>query len=152
MIETIAFILLGISITALIISIIVLRRVFKIYKALKPLIYVEEKSPKKIRKRYVVFTVSSETRFKTMELKEGIEKIFIEYYGKSLYHKTSPQLIFFDEEGQRGVYRTTHLYVDYLIATMGLVKSINGRKCLIIPIRTTGTLKKARKYMEKLKI
>ncbi|MEM4809023.1 MAG: Rpp14/Pop5 family protein, partial [Desulfurococcaceae archaeon] len=66
-------------------------------------------------------------------------------------NKASPYLVFFDETSQRGIYRIVHLYLNFLIATLGLVKIIDGKKCVLIPLKTTGTLKKAHEILRKIR-
>ena len=137
----------------IVLSIILLkfRRLVKMCTAL--LRTREERSGvvKKLRRRYVVFTAICEERIKFSELQEAVSNRFCELFSESTYYKASPQLVLFDENTQRGVYRVTHLYLDYLIATLGLVKSVKGKKCILVPLRTTGTLKKARELTRKLK-
>lgn len=136
--------------TALLVTLLRLKRLVNAYTAL---LEAREKTVKvkKLRKRYVVFTAICEERVELNELRDAVSSRFKELFSENVYYKASPQLVLFDENTQRGVYKVTHLYLDHFIAALGLVKSIGGKKCVVVPLRTTGTLKKARELMRKLK-
>jgi len=136
--------------TALLVTLLRLKRLVNAYTAL---LEAREKTVKvkKLRKRYVVFTAICEERVELNELRDAVSSRFKELFSENVYYKASPQLVLFDENTQRGVYKVTHLYLDHFIAALGLVKSIGDKKCIVVPLRTTGTLKKARELMRKLK-
>jgi len=136
--------------TALLVTLLRLKRLVNAYTAL---LEAREKTVKvkKLRKRYVVFTAICEERVELNELRDAVSSRFKELFSENVYYKASPQLVLFDENTQRGVYKVTHLYLDHFIAALGLVKSVGGKKCVVVPLRTTGTLKKARELMRKLK-
>jgi ribonuclease P/MRP protein subunit POP5 len=131
----------------------VLLKLKRLVKAYTAIIRAREEtlSVKKPRKRYVVFTAICEERVKFEELTDAVSSRFKELFSENTYYKASPQLVLFDESTQRGVYRVTHIYLDHFIAALGLVKRIGGKKCVIVPLRTTGTLKRARELTRKLK-
>ncbi len=141
--------MLAITIT-LLVTLLRLKRLVNAYAAL---LKAREKAVKvkKLRKRYVVFATICEERVEFNELRDAVSSKFRELFSENVYYKASPQLVLFDENTQRGVYKVIHLYLDHFIATLGLVKSIGGKKCVVVPLRTTGTLKKARELMRKLK-
>lgn len=107
---------------------------------------------KKPRKRYIVFATLCENEILIDELDKALRDIFIEYYGVSIYSKASPRIVLYDVKLGRGVLRVSHICVDHAIAALGLIKDVNNKKCIIVPIRTTGTLRKAQEYMLKTKI
>jgi len=80
------------------------------------------------------------------------ERMMIKYYGVGVYRKASPQIIFFDEAKGVGVIRVLHTCTKHLIATLGLTKRVGNTNCILIPLKTTGTLKKAKEYIRKNKI
>lgn len=149
--DALIYIALLVSICLLVTSVLLLKRATKLYRATRELLKPKERSAKRIRKRYIVFSVLCESRAKSEEVHKAIEKAFLEYYGKSAFHKASPYLVLFDEASQRGIYRVSHMFVDHVIASMGLIKEINSSKCIIVPLRTTGSLKKAGKYIKRPK-
>lgn len=121
------------------------RRILKIWRSLV------EKSQAKVlkpRKRYVVFSLACVGKPSRSSLEEHIRHLFISYYGRLAHAKASPQLIFFDEATSRGVFRVSHSYVKHLISLFTTPFDTEECKCLILPIRTTGTLKKAIKIVE----
>lgn len=151
--EYIALALLAASIASVSISVLLLRKVTKYYKAIKAILEVKgSTTTKKPRKRYIVFTVLCEEKVSQSEIEKAITEKLAEYYGQSILHKASLYVVFFDETTGRGVIRTSHTCLNHVIASMGLIKSINGKRCIIMPIRTTGTLKKAQEFMAKVKI
>ncbi|MEM1627904.1 MAG: Rpp14/Pop5 family protein [Desulfurococcaceae archaeon] len=148
----IVLILTTISAMLMVFSLINLFKASKLLKSVKslsePTIY-EKKI--RLRKRYLVFTAICEDKISKNSLEKSVESKMIEYYGKSMVNKASPYLVFFDETSQRGIYRIVHLYLNFLIATLGLVKIIDGKKCVLIPLKTTGTLKKAHEILRKIR-
>lgn len=147
---TLVFLLL--SLVLVTVTLLLLRKAWRYYRVIKTVLESKSTIPKKPRKRYIIFTVISTSKLSIKEIEDSVRTKFAELYGKSSLFKASPRLVFFDEVTGRGVFRVTHTYVNHLVASMGLVKEISGVDCLIIPLRTTGTLKKARKYMEKIEI
>jgi ribonuclease P/MRP protein subunit POP5 len=147
-------IILALILAFLIIISITLLRFRRLVKACIALLRAREERneiSKKLRRRYVVFTAICEERVGFSDLQEAVSSKFCELFSKTMYYKAAPQLVLFDESTQRGVYRVTHLYLDHLIVALGLVKNIKGKKCILLPLRTTGTLKKARELTRKLR-
>lgn len=109
--------------------------------------------PRKLRKRYIVFAVLSSKGFsinkKTLE--KAIRECWEKLLGELSLVKADPQLIYFDPSVQRGVLRVAHIYKDEALAVLGIIKKINEHECLLIPLKTAGTIKKARKIMYSLR-
>ena len=106
---------------------------------------------KKIRRRYIVFSIVSEHDFDKRELEKAIRKKLALLYGIISLAKADPQLVFYDPRLKRGVIRTSHVMKDYVLAALSITRTINGKQLLIIPIKTTGTIKKAKKIMYTIK-
>lgn len=106
---------------------------------------------KKIRRRYIVFSIISEHDFDKRELEKAIRKKLALLYGIISLAKADPQLVFYDPRLKRGVIRTSHVMKDYVLAALSIIRNINGKQLLIIPIKTTGTIKKAKKIMYTIK-
>jgi len=153
LIDALLAIILVLILATTLILVCVLLKLKRLVKAYTAIIRAREEtlSVKKPRKRYVVFTAICEERVKFEELTDAVSSRFKELFSENTYYKASPQLVLFDESTQRGVYRVTHIYLDHFIAALGLVKRIGGKKCVIVPLRTTGTLKRARELTRKLK-
>lgn len=142
---------LAISMSALITSIMLQKEMRKIKYFLKILKIKHQNTEyvwdKKIRKRYIVFTILCEQKISKHYIEHSMREKFKEYFGENELVKADPQLIYFDPNLQRGIVRTTQKHKEKLLAVFQLIREINGIKCIIIPIRTTGTIKKARKIL-----
>ena len=113
---------------------------------------VEEKTEKKkLRKRYVVFAILTEQKIEKKSLEEAIRANWVRFFGEKSLIKADPQLIYYDPSVKRGVIRVAHLYKDELIALMSTIKKIGEADCLLVPLKTTGTIKKARKLLYSLR-
>jgi len=106
---------------------------------------------RKIRKRYIIFVILSGRNFTKKEIEDTVRETFTKYFGEQTLVKADPQLIYFEPSIQRGVIRTSHIYKDYVIASLGLIRKINDTPCLFIPLKTTGTIKRARKILYRLR-
>jgi len=106
---------------------------------------------KKIRRRYIVFSIISEHDFDKRELEKAIRKKLALLYGIISLAKADPQLVFYDPRLKKGVIRTSHVMKDYVLAALSIIRNINEKQLLIIPIKTTGTIKKAKKIMYTIK-
>lgn len=109
----------------------------------------EEKVVRKLRKRYVVFAILAEKCPERALLEEVVRAKLSELFGKTAGYRASPYLIFYDRATCLGVIRISHLYKARLIAALSMIKEIGGERCLVIPLRTTGTLRSAKRYMGK---
>ncbi|ABN69955.1 ribonuclease P protein subunit Rpp14 [Staphylothermus marinus F1] len=121
------------------------------------LVYIKSKEamskPSKIRKRYIVFAILSSSDFNIDKttIEKSIRLYWEKFFGRISLVKADPQLIYFDPSIKRGVLRVAHIYKDEALAVLGIIKKINNYNCLLIPLKTTGTLKKARKIMYSLR-
>ncbi len=101
------------------------------------------------RRRYIVFYVASENPKQVTP--EGVEEALREaarkLYGTLGVGDMYPQLVYFDEKLLAGIVRTTHQFKYHVIAAMGFVRTINGARASIIPVATTGTIKRAKKLL-----
>lgn len=98
---------------------------------------------KKLKKRYVVIRIVSKEILKKEEVEEAVSKAFIRVFGEMNYVKANPQLIYFDEKGGSCIVRVNHTYVRALLSVLWMINNINNKHCLMIPIKTTGTIRRA---------
>jgi len=144
---------LAVSVAGLTLAILAWLKLVNLVKLVKSLYALPrpkltlEKPRRKLRKRYIVFAVLSEKKHSKNDVEKAIKSTFREYFGELLLARCDPQLIYFDSERQRGVIRCTHLCKMQVLATLALIREIEREKCLIVPIRVTGTIKKARKIL-----
>jgi len=95
-------------------------------------------------RRYVVFEVLGTEPVGFEELKGAIEGTVRRVYGELGSAMFGVKLIEYDEVRRRGVLRVRRDFKLYALAVLGLVRSSNGRRLLLIPLSTTGSLKRAR--------
>jgi len=145
----ILMVLVAAQATVLAATVYFLRKVRRVLRVWKTLVEKERGKPSKPRKRYVVFTLACSGNPSREVIEKHVENAFTTYYGKAVLAKASPQLIFMDEAVRKGVYRVSHLYVKHLISLFTIPLETGECKCLIIPLKTTGTLKKALKIIER---
>jgi len=153
--EILVYIALTISIVSILIVLLMYSLIKRIRSQLDLIIKkdVEEALTKikKIRRRYIVFSIVSEHDFDKRELEKAIRRILALLYGMISLAKADPQLVFYDPKLKRGVLRTSHVMKDYVLAALSIIRNINEKQLLIIPIKTTGTIKKAKKIMYTIK-
>lgn len=149
--ELISFVLSILSVFLLALSLYLLRKSYRIYR-LVARGEVEKERVKRLRKRYVVFAALCENRVGYNDVDTTIREAFIKLYGEITAQKASPRLVLFDEERQRGVVRILHLYTDHFIALLGYIKRVGNTNCVLVPLKVTGTVKKARKLLDATKL
>ncbi len=125
-----------------------LKRLEKQVTFLKKYLKISEKTvPSRIRKRYIVFYVMGNGSLDKKIINNAIRSTWKNYLGELSLIKADPQVIVFDQKLARGILRVAHIYKKEAIAILCLIRNINGTEVLLIPLKTTGTLKKARKTM-----
>lgn len=122
------------------------------YARLKKLLLAKIVKPSRgrIRKRYVVIRLLSRDVLKREEVEEALSETFIRFFGEAGYVKANPKLVYFNEESGSCIVRINHTYVRALISVIWMIRDINGKQCLMIPIKTTGTIRKAHRVMHGL--
>ncbi len=145
-------ILLVLSIAILIVSVYLLYNNLKMYR--KALLLLKLRigdevlaRTGKLRKRYIVFAVISQTRYSKKEINEAIRTTFKHLFGEAILAKADPYIVYYDPGVMRGVIRVSHIYKNHVLAVLSLTPKITGLDALILPIKTTGTIKKARKIL-----
>lgn len=121
-------------------------------RSLKRLIKLT-KERRRLRNRYIIFRVIPlETSSKINEdlLKNEVMNKFKEIFGAVNLRYAGIDIVYYDKEKLIGVFRVKHLFKLQLLAVLGLVKNISGSKIIILPIRTAGTVKKAKKYIRSI--
>ena len=99
-------------------------------------------------KRYVVFyVVSEDQKINAKDLEEAIRSAVKELLGSLWLDISNPRVIIYLEESNEGIISTNRAGYKAVIASLPLVKRVNGKKVLIVPKRTTGSLKKAKKLI-----
>ncbi len=151
--EAVVAVALSLSIASAALSIITLLHLLKLRKRGELLVKLSKEfekrgKPRKLRKRYIVFKAISDGRVLRNQVEEAIRKAVRELYGVTVASIADPQLIAYDDELMKGIIRTNNLAKDYVIASMSIVREASGKRIIVKPVKTTGLLKKARKYVE----
>ncbi len=102
---------------------------------------------KKPRRRYLVFEIASIKDIDPGLLESSIKEKFKDLFGITNLADSYLKLIYYDNKTKRGIIRIRHIYLNHLITTIALIRKIDNDEILIIPIRTSGTINKARKLI-----
>ncbi|AOL15759.1 ribonuclease P [Sulfolobus sp. A20] len=98
-------------------------------------------------KRYIVFYVISDKNVKGIDVEKEIRKAVKELLGSIWLEIANPRVIFFREDTQEGIISTNRAGYKVVIASIPLVKEVSGTKALVVPRRTTSSLKRAKKII-----
>lgn len=95
-------------------------------------------------KRYIVFEMVPST-FSQSDLENAIRSAVKDLGGKVWLEISNPRVILVYQN--YGIISATRAGYKIVIASLPLVKNINGKEVLLIPRRTTGSLKKAKRLI-----
>ncbi|WP_172633877.1 Rpp14/Pop5 family protein [Caldisphaera lagunensis] len=102
---------------------------------------------KKPRRRYLIFEIASIKDIDPGLLENSIKEEFKNLFGITSLADSYLKLIYFDNKTKRGILRIKHIYLSHLITAIALIRKIDNDELLIIPIRTSGTINKAKKLL-----
>ncbi|MQL54822.1 Rpp14/Pop5 family protein [Acidianus ambivalens] len=107
------------------------------------------KNKKDIRsKRYIVFYIISEDqKISPKNVEDAIRSAVKEFLGSMWLEISNPRVIIYLNETNEGIISTNRAGYKAVIASLPLVKAVDGKKVLIVPKRTTGSLKKAKRLI-----
>ncbi|WP_338601156.1 Rpp14/Pop5 family protein [Sulfolobus tengchongensis] len=98
-------------------------------------------------KRYIVFYAITESKVKGEDLEKIVRNSLKELLGTMWLEIANPKVIIFREDTQEGIISTNRVGYKSVLASLPFAKEINGSKILIVPRRTTGSLKRAKKLI-----
>ena len=105
----------------------------------------------RLRRRYLVFEVIANRDSATKEeVERRLKEAFKTLFGVFELSRAGIAVKFFDKELQRGVIRFNSSYRAKLLVSIGYAQYASKGSFIVVPIRTTGTLKKAVEYVTKL--
>jgi RNase P/RNase MRP subunit POP5 len=107
---------------------------------------------KKERQRYIVFKIIREGNFilnQNLILKSIWQSIW-RYFGMKEANKIGLWLIELNLKENYGIIRFSHETKEVIITSLTLVKEINGKKVILSPIKTYGTIKSIKKNIVQL--
>ncbi len=102
---------------------------------------------RKPRRRYIVFEVISEAPINWDALEEEVKRVITEYLGKTGRVDSGVALAYYDPDRNRGVLRVRSDYRYKVLGLLGLVRRIQGRRAIIIPLAVTGSVKRAKRII-----
>jgi len=96
---------------------------------------------RRVRRRYLRFKVASGRRFQLKEVADAIQKGVLRLYGLHGLSQMEPLLMEFNEEGQTGILRCSHLHLKRMRASLAFITSVGGSAASIHVVRVSGTIK-----------
>lgn len=108
-----------------------------------------EKLRRRRRRRYIVFRVVTEDGSSPPpeEVEKAVLRAVERLGGQLAAAMARVQLVYYHPEQAAGIIRASHDTKYLVLAALGLVRSIGGHRALIIPVRTAGTIRSAKKAL-----
>ena len=105
------------------------------------------------RSRYILFKIIKEKNLncEPQVILNSIWKSIWRFFGMKEANKVGLWLIEFNEENGLGLIRCAHQTKELIITALSLVNEISGRKIILSPIKTSGTIKTIKKFQLSLK-
>ncbi len=100
------------------------------------------------RKRYMIFEVVSDKEVSAGLLEYEVRAVFRKLFGDMHLARASLSIQYFDNRLNVGIIKFSHLYRHKTLAALGVMRTVGDAKVMIIPLRTTGSLRKALKYVK----
>jgi ribonuclease P/MRP protein subunit POP5 len=99
-------------------------------------------------KRYIIFYIISEDqKISPKNVEDAIRSAVKEFLGSMWLEISNPRVIIYLNDSNEGIISTNRAGYKAVIASLPLVKTVDGKKVLIVPKRTTGSLKKAKRLI-----
>ena len=103
----------------------------------------------KEKRRYVVFEIVSENKFAKDEVMRALWDTVLGTIGALGAAKAAFWIFEFDARKQKGILRCTNKELPVIRGSLVLLDKINSKKAFVHVTDVTGTIKKAKKLMEK---
>jgi len=123
-----------------------LSRLIQTIESGRQLALISKKAKKKRKKRYIVFQVAT-GNFSEEDVGKEIIRQLRALYGEKGLAESRAKLIMYNKRLGRGILRVSYEYRYKAIIALGMIRSINGVKTLVIPLRVTGSLNRACKTL-----
>ena len=108
------------------------------------LVRLRRRIRRKPSKRYIVFEVVGGP-VEPGELENAIRGAFARLFGEPALGVSMLRLVEYHDDRMIGILRVRREYKYHALAALGLVRSVSGRRVLLVPLLTSGTLKRARR-------
>lgn len=101
------------------------------------------------RKRYIVFQLVTEDGkpVDPNELEKAIVEAVAKLSGDLTVAMGRIRIVYYHPDKMMGILAATHDTKYPVIASMALVRQVGGRRVLLIPLKTTGTIRRAKKTL-----
>ena len=99
--------------------------------------------------RYVAVRIISKTQITKDDLERIVQKELPSIMGQIHYSGVMPKIVFFDGFKQAAIFRCLHTGSDLLKSSLSLISSYNSEKIHLMPVYTSGTIRKAKEAMKK---
>mgnify|MGYP001369156328 CR=1 FL=1 len=99
--------------------------------------------------RYLVVRLISQSQLSKEDLDKIVQKELVPIIGQIHYSKVMPKVAFFDRFGQSGIIRCLNGGSGLLRSGLSMMTSYNSEKVHVMPIFTSGTIRKAKEVMNK---
>lgn len=125
----------------------------KCVTVLRELVNYKKTKVSKPRKRYMVFElipVSGElSGLGRRHVEEAIENVSKLLFGTLGYELMRPTLVYYDESRAVGIISFKHSWRNHILLALSLIKEVGGVKVMAVPVKTTGTRRRALEYIKK---
>ncbi|KSW11429.1 hypothetical protein CF15_00795 [Pyrodictium occultum] len=108
-----------------------------------------ERLRRKRRRRYIAFYIvyEGDEPPSPEEVEQAVKRAVERLAGQLTVALSRLQLVYYDPERAAGVLRASHDTKYLVLAALGLVRRVGGRRAVIIPVRTSGTIKRAKQAL-----
>ncbi|MBN1800735.1 MAG: hypothetical protein JW891_04470 [Candidatus Lokiarchaeota archaeon] len=103
---------------------------------------------KRERQRYILFKIISEN-IEYLDQNEFLKSIWSSiwrFFGMKEANKIGLWLVDFKTDPGYGIIRCAHITKELIITALTLITEINGKRIIISPLKTSGTIKTMNKY------
>ena len=100
------------------------------------------------RNRYILFKIIKEENlnFEHQVILNSIWKSIWRFFGMKEANKVGLWLIEYNEDKGLGIIRCAHHTKELIITSLSLVNEISGKRIILSPIKTSGTIKTIKKF------
>ena len=103
---------------------------------------------KPYRKRYILFEIISDSKFRENLIEIAIKNAIKELFGVFGLSEANPKLLTEFSKGNTHVLQVDHRYVQKAKVAMATIKEINKKPIIFKTIRVYGTLKKIKEVIK----
>ncbi|AFH43118.1 Rpp14/Pop5 family protein [Fervidicoccus fontis] len=111
---------------------------------------VKKEAKVKRKKRYIVFSITSDADIDYSEIADSILTALGKIYGEPFISKSGYHFIVYYSDIKKGIVRVYREYADNIIAIFPFARRYAKKDFMIVPVKVCGTVKKAKKFLNKL--